>query len=86
MASGLLSLTRTLGQTVGTATVAAMWATRVAAHAHRSAVSEAAAAPAVFQVTALSETLHIVVALVAVALFLSLWALWHEHRLRTVRR
>jgi EmrB/QacA subfamily drug resistance transporter len=86
VASGLLSLTRTLGQTVGTATVAAMWATRVATHAHRSAVSEATTAPAALQVTALSETLQVVVALVAAALLLSLWALWHERRLRTARR
>ena len=86
VASGLLSLTRTLGQTVGIATVAALWATRVAAHASHAAVPEATGAPAAFQVTALNETLHVVVGLVAAALFLSLWALWHEHRLRSARR
>ncbi len=86
VASGLLSLTRTLGQTVGIATVAALWAARVTAHAGCSDASKTTAAPAAIQVTALNETLYVVVGLVAAALFLSLWALWHEHRLRRARR
>ncbi len=86
VASGLLSLTRTLGQTVGIATVAALWAARVTAHAGRSDAPATTAAPAAVQVTALNETLYVVVVLVAAALLLSLWALWHEHRLRRARR
>jgi len=84
VASGLLSLTRTLGQTVGTAAVAALWAARVAAHSGRPASEGATLAPAAIQVKALNETLQTVVGVVAVALLLSLWALWQERRAHTL--
>jgi EmrB/QacA subfamily drug resistance transporter len=80
VASGLLSLTRTLGQTVGIAVVAALWAARVAAHSGSAVPDDATTAPAFTQVAALNETLYAVVGLVAIALLLSLWALWQERR------
>jgi EmrB/QacA subfamily drug resistance transporter len=80
VASGLLSLTRTLGQTVGIATVAALWAARVAAHSGRTIPDDATMAPASIQVTALNETLYVIVGLIVTALLLSLWALWQERR------
>lgn len=86
VASGLLSLTRTLGQTVGTAVVAALWAAQVAAHSGNPVSDDTTIAPASIQVTALNETLHVVVGLMATALLLSLWALWQERRKRVPQR
>ena len=86
VASGLLSLTRTLGQTVGIAAVAALWAARVAAHSDGAVLPEATAAPASIRVMALNETLHVVVGLVVIALVLSLWALWQERRMQAAQR
>jgi MFS family permease len=81
VASGLLSLTRTLGQTVGIAAMGALWTARATALSGAPAPADAAAAPPAFEVAALNETLHVVVGLIAVALSLSLWALWQERRM-----
>jgi EmrB/QacA subfamily drug resistance transporter len=76
VASGLLSITRTLGQTCGIAIMGALWAGRV--NAHSRAID--APADAVIQVTALNETLRVIVVLIIIALCLSLWALHQERR------
>jgi MFS family permease len=73
--SGLLSLTRTLGQTVGIAVLGAVWAGRVAFYAGGSLPEGAIGAPAAAQVAALRDTILAVAALVALALALGLWAL-----------
>jgi EmrB/QacA subfamily drug resistance transporter len=86
VASGLLSLTRTLGQTVGIAVIGALWSTRVFAHTGDGALPDASAAPALIQVMALNQTLRVIVGLVALALLLSLWALWQERRMRIADR
>jgi EmrB/QacA subfamily drug resistance transporter len=86
VASGLLSLTRTLGQTIGIAAVAALWAARVAAHSGSTAPEDATIAPASIQVTALNDTLHVIVGLIGIALLLSLWALWQERQTRAALR
>jgi MFS family permease len=86
VASGLLSLTRTLGQTVGIALVGALWSTRVFAHAEAATLADASAAPAHIQVMALNQTLRVIVGVVVIALALSLWALWQERRIRAADR
>ncbi len=86
VASGLLSLTRTLGQTVGIAVIGALWSTRVFAYTDDATLPDASAAPASVQVAALNQTLRVTVGLVVIALGLSLWALRQERRMRTAGR
>lgn len=76
--SGLLSITRTLGQTVGLALVGALWARRVYVYAPESAT--ATSAPAGAQVAALRETMLVMVALIVFAVTLSVWGLWRERQ------
>jgi EmrB/QacA subfamily drug resistance transporter len=81
--SGLLALTRTLGQTVGIAVMGAVWAGRVALYAAPAAGGAAAgatAAPAPAQVAALRDTMLVTAALVAVALAAAVWALLESRR------
>jgi MFS family permease len=78
--SGLLSITRTIGQTTGIAVLGAVWASRVFAHAGRPVAGGATAAPAALQVAALRDTYLGIVALVAAALLVGVWALVGERR------
>lgn len=78
--SGLLSITRTLGQTTGIAVLGALWAARVLALAGESIPGGATAAPAAFQVAALHDTYLVTVALMALALGLGVWGLIQERR------
>ena len=78
VASSLLSITRTLGQTIGLAVVGALWAGRVYRYAPES--SNATAAPAPAQVAALGETMLVIVTLIVLAVMLSIWGLWQERR------
>jgi EmrB/QacA subfamily drug resistance transporter len=84
VASGLLSITRTLGQVIGIAILGALWASQVMLHADPDLSGGATAAPASIQVLALRETLLYVVAMMSVALLLSLWALWKERSVKRV--
>ena len=79
VASGLLSITRTLGQVVGISALGAVWAARQRIHLEHQRLS--ASAPPSIQVTALHETLTVIIAIIAIALALSLWA-WHQDRQR----
>ncbi len=81
VASGLLSLTRTLGQTVGIAVMGALWSAQITVRSSATS-QDITAAPASIQVLALNDTLRIIVILMVVALLLSLWALWQERRQR----
>jgi MFS family permease len=83
VASGLLSLTRTLGQTVGIALMGALWTARVAALWDGPALGDATAAPPAIKVAALNQTIHVIVGLMVLALLLGLWALWQERQMRT---
>lgn len=76
VASGLLALTRTVGQTTGIALIGSLWAGRVIAV---MGGGEATSAPAAIQAAALREIVLVIVVLVALALGLSLWALWKEN-------
>ena len=82
VASGLLSITRTLGQTMGIAVLGALWASRVFFHSGAAVATGATAAPAADQVAGLHDTFLVVMGLLAVALSLSLWGLVKERRLQ----
>jgi EmrB/QacA subfamily drug resistance transporter len=84
VASGLLSVTRTLGQTAGIAVMSAIWAGRVAfylaAAGQTQPAAGATAAPAVMQVAALNDTFRLAVVLLALGLALAVWGLAYERR------
>jgi MFS family permease len=82
VASGLLSITRTLGQTMGIAVLGALWASRVFFHAGAAAAAGATAAPAADQVAGLHDTFVAVMVMLAAALSLSLWGFVKERRLQ----
>jgi EmrB/QacA subfamily drug resistance transporter len=82
VASGLLSITRTLGQTTGIAALGALWASRVAYHLGDALQGGATTAPAATQVAALQDTFFAVVILIGLALMLGIGGLVQERRSR----
>jgi EmrB/QacA subfamily drug resistance transporter len=82
IASGLLAITRTLGQSAGIAALGALWAGRVFVRAGQSFPEGATTAPAEVQVIALTDTFHVVVMVLALALLLAAWGLVQERRAR----
>jgi hypothetical protein len=82
IASGLLSVTRSLGQTTGIAVLGALWASRVLFHTGGVLPGGATSAPPVAQVSGLTDTFTVVMGLLALALMLSVWGLVQERRLR----
>ncbi len=85
VASSILALTRTLGQTVGVSVLSAVWAGRAMAHAGGMIPGGATAAPPEIQIIALRDTIHVVVIWIALGVALSVYALWHE-RAQIARR
>jgi EmrB/QacA subfamily drug resistance transporter len=79
--SGLLAITRTLGQTTGIAILGAIWAGRVTAHYGELLPGGATTAPAEAQVAGLQDTFLLITVLVAAGLLLSIWGLVQERRL-----
>ena len=84
VASGLLSITRTLGQTTGIAVLGALWASRVAHRLGAAFQGGATAAPPAIQVAALRDTFLVTVALLLLAFVLGVWGLLQERRSRTL--
>jgi len=82
IASGMLAMTRTLGQTTGIATLGALWAGQVFKHAGEVLAGGATAAPIPAQVFALRDTFVIVSILIFAALLLSIWGLTEEMKLK----
>jgi EmrB/QacA subfamily drug resistance transporter len=80
--SGLLSITRTLGQITGIAVLGALWASRVMIRAGHDLPDGATAAPAPAQVAGLTDTFTVVVIMIALALVLAVWGLVQERRSR----
>jgi EmrB/QacA subfamily drug resistance transporter len=80
VASGLLALTRSLGQTVGVATLGALWAGRVVYYLGGVLLGGATSAAAPVQAAALGDTFHVIVVLMSLALMLSVWGLIQERR------
>jgi len=80
VASGLLAVTRTLGQTVGIATLGALWAARVFA-AHGTTLPEGVtAAPPAAQVAGLQDTFLVSAALIGLSLLIAIWTWTQERR------
>jgi EmrB/QacA subfamily drug resistance transporter len=76
--SGMLALTRTLGQTVGIAILGAVWAGRVFYHAGGVVTGGATAAAVTVQVAALRDTCVGLIVVISVALGLGVWGLVQE--------
>jgi EmrB/QacA subfamily drug resistance transporter len=83
VASGLLALTRSLGQTTGIAVLGALWTGRVLYHAGPSSPGTATSAPTAAQIAGLQDTLLVIILLGVVALALAVWAMVQERRERT---
>jgi EmrB/QacA subfamily drug resistance transporter len=82
VASSLLSVTRTLGQTAGIAALGALWASRVAQRAGGVLPGGATSAPASAQVSALGDTFLVIVVVMGLALALASWGLILDRRRR----
>ena len=82
VASGLLSITRTMGQTVGVAILGALWASRVMYHAGGLLAGGATTAPGPAQVAGLQDTFVVATILILLGLALSVWGLVQERRQR----
>ncbi|HSO28106.1 MAG TPA: MFS transporter [Anaerolineales bacterium] len=78
--SGMLAITRTLGQTTGIAILGAVWSSRVFYHAGQVLPAGATTAPAADQVAGLQDTFLLVVVLVFLGFVLATWALIEERR------
>jgi EmrB/QacA subfamily drug resistance transporter len=77
MASSLLAVTRTLGQTVGIAVLGALWAGLVFAGMGGLVEGGATTAPPEYQVDALQTVALVVACLIGIALLIALWA-WRQ--------
>ncbi len=75
IASGMISVSRTLGQTVGTAILGAVWASRTFFYTGRTIPEGATKAPDFAQVHALQDTFRVTVFLIIFCLILSFWKL-----------
>jgi len=80
IASGMLAVTRTLGQTTGIATLGALWAGQVFKYAGKVLPGGATVAPVAAQVAGLRVTFVIVSVLIFLALLLSIWGLREERK------
>lgn len=81
VASSLLAMTRTVGQTSGIAVMGALWASIVNRTMGAGLGGDTTTAPPAVQVAALHQTVLVIVLMIALALGLSLWALWKERDL-----
>lgn len=79
VASGLLSLTRTLGQITGIVTLGAIWSGRIISRSLPEIVKSSSDASPLVQVQALSDTTNVVVMLLGFGIILSVVA-WYRER------
>jgi EmrB/QacA subfamily drug resistance transporter len=82
IASGLLAISRTLGQTTGIALLGALWAGRTMVYEGVVLAGGATEGMAVSQISALHDTFLFIVFLMLIALALAIWALAKEKELR----
>ena len=80
IASGLLALTRTLGQTTGIALLGAFWAARAVFYNEAPLPDGVTTASAEIQVASLQDTFLMITAVSVVTLLVGLWAFWYEKR------
>lgn len=82
IASGLLSISRVLGQTTGVAVLGAVWASRVIVHTGAILPGGATTAPITAQVRGLQDALWTIIIMIALGLVLSVWGLVQARRLQ----
>jgi hypothetical protein len=82
--SGLLAITRNLGQTTGIALLGAVWAGRVASRAGFQPEGGATSAPINAQIAGLQDTFLVIVAMISMAFMLSLWGLILERKKKEI--
>lgn len=75
ISSGLLSITRTMGQTVGIAVLGAIWAGRTFFYAGYSLAGGATQAPHLAQILALQDTFSLISLLMVGAIILCIWGI-----------
>ncbi len=75
IASGMLAITRTLGQITGIALLGAIWSGLVMFRMGTAYEGDATSAPALIQVAALKGTFLFVIVIVMLALGIGIWAL-----------
>jgi len=80
--SGLLSVSRTLGQTVGIATMGAFWSFRTLSYHQGTAIISATSAAKRHQIKGLQEMLWLITFLIFVALILHLLGWYNEFKLK----
>lgn len=83
--SGLLSITRTLGQTTGVAVAGTLWAMQVIIHYGAFLPGGATTAPVAAQIAGLQNTYLIIAGMVTVGLGLSIWGLVRERQLSRLK-
>jgi len=81
--SGMLAITRSLGQTIGIAVLGAVWAGRVFYYAGEKLTAGATAASPSSQAAGLHDTFLLIIPGFFIALCLAVWALFYERRQRT---
>jgi EmrB/QacA subfamily drug resistance transporter len=79
--SGMLSLTRVLGQSTGIAIIGAIWAAFTLKYSESTTITSATEAPAIAQVSALQNTLIFIASIIFIGLVLALWALIKERQM-----
>jgi len=84
IASGFMALTRTLGQTTGSALIGSLWAMNVAQRAGGPLAQGATTAPAALQVAAIHDTFLLVAGLAVVGLALTVWGFREARRQRSM--
>jgi EmrB/QacA subfamily drug resistance transporter len=85
VASGLLSITRTMGQVTGISIMGAIWAGRIVVYGGPELAGAATDAPAAVQMEAMQDTFLMSAFLVAGALAFAMWALIRERKPRAAR-
>ena len=78
--SGLLAVTRTLGQVVGISVLGAIWAARALLYNGGPIPGGPTNASTSVQVPAMQDTFHVAAGLILVALIFAIWALVSERR------
>lgn len=79
--SSMLSVTRTLGQTIGVSILGAIWSGNVIKHAGQIYTDGATAAEPLAQVLGLRDTIYIVIGLIFVAFWLAVYALVADRKM-----
>ena len=86
VASGMLALTRTLGQTTGIALLSALWASRSLYYEQLQVANDMAMNSAFGKIRALQETFVVVVLLFMIIISIVVWSIFRERKLHAANR